>query len=67
MNNNFKEGQLVIYSNGSNHEIGKIKALTETGAFIFYHSGETTALTRYEDIQPILNDYCIAKTILGGE
>ena len=67
MEHNFKEGQLVIYSNGSTYEIGKIKTLKEHGAFVFYHTGETAALTSYADIKPIVNDYCITATRLGGE
>ena len=67
MEANFKVGQLIIYFNGSNYEIGKIKTIKDNGAFIFYHSGETAALTSYADIKPIVNDYCITATRLGGE
>lgn len=63
----FHVGQLVIYRNGDRYEIGSIKKLTDRGAYVFYSSGETAALTSYEDIHPIVNDYCITKTSLGGE
>lgn len=62
----FEEGQYVIYRNGPKVELGKIKSLKEDFAFVYYHSGETAASTRYEDIYPIDNEYVIEKTILGG-
>lgn len=66
MSKTFKENQLVVYKNGDKFEVGKIKTLKEHGAFIWYHSGETAALTNYEDIHPIINEHCILKTNLGG-
>lgn len=66
MDYEFKTGQLIIYENGENIEIGKIKSLTNTGAFINYHSGETAALTDFRLIKPIINETCITKTNLGG-
>lgn len=63
----FKEGQLIIYSNGNSFEIGKIKTLKENGAFVWYHSGNTAAFTGFSYMSPIINEYCIKKTILGGE
>ena len=63
----FKEGQYIIYHNGSNYEVGRIKELTPTGAFVAYHSGETGAKTPYDKMHPIINAYCIQSTNLGGE
>ena len=62
----FEEGQYVFYKNGPKVELGKIKSLGDESAFVYYHSGETAASTRYEDIYPIVNAYVIEKTILGG-
>ena len=64
----FKEGQYVVYHNEStNHyELGRIKTLTENGAFVAYHSGETGAKTPYDLIYPLINEYVIQKTSLGG-
>lgn len=64
----FRAGQLVVYRNGSRIELGKIKCITEDGthARVWYHGGETTALTRIEDLYPIVNDYCIVVTAFGG-
>ena len=62
----FKEGQLIIYTNGDKLEIGKIKRLTEGGAFVWYHSGETAAKTNFDDMHPLVNEYCITVNILGG-
>ena len=39
----YKEGELIIYRNGDRYEIGKIKRLTETGAFVWYSEGDTAA------------------------
>lgn len=56
----FKEGQLVIYKGANGYEIGKIKRIkNDNQAFIWYHSGDTAALTDFDLIKPIINDYCI--------
>jgi len=62
----YKVGQLIIYKKGDTFQIGKIKTLINEGAFVYYHSGETSAVTSYRNMYPIENDYCILKTILGG-
>ncbi len=41
----YKEGELIIYQNGDSFEIGKIKRLTPTGAFVWYSEGDTAAKT----------------------
>ena len=68
MNNpaNLHTDQLVIYRNGDRYEIGKIKKLTDHGAFVYYSSGDTAALTNYDDIHPIVNAHCILATSLGN-
>ena len=33
--NNFREGELIIYQNGDRYELGKIKRITDTGAFVY--------------------------------
>lgn len=56
----FKEGQLVLYKGVNGCEIGKIKRIrNDDKAFIWYHSGDTAALTDFDLIRPIINDYCI--------
>lgn len=62
----FCAGQLIVYRNGDNFEIGKIKRLTEDGAFVYYSAGETAAKTSFLDMFPIRNAYLIEKTALGG-
>ena len=64
--NNFNEGELVIYVNGSSYEIGKIKRLCDDGAFVWYHAGETAAKTPYETLHKLINRSCISRTTLGG-
>lgn len=64
--NGFREGQYIIYQNGDTYEIGKIKRLTATGAFVWYSCGDTAAKTPYDCMHPIQNAYVIGETGLGG-
>lgn len=60
----FKEGQLVLYKGVNGYEIGKIKRIRNDGkAFVWYHSGDTAALTDLGLLLPIVNDYCIQDLI----
>ncbi len=63
----FKEGEFIIYQNGDRYEIGKIKRLTDNGAFVWYHEGSTAAKTPYDCMHKLVNGYCIKVTTLGGE
>lgn len=58
-NTNFKERQLIIYKN----MIGKIKKIRNHEAFIWFHAGDTAALTNLDDCIPIINDYCIEELL----
>lgn len=60
----FKEGQLVLYKGINGYEIGKIKRIRNDGrAFVWYHSGDTAALTDFDLLHPIINDYCMQDLI----
>lgn len=60
----FKEGQLVLYEGTFGFEIGKIKKLkSKRRAYVWYHSGDTAALTDLKFLNPIVNDYCIEDLI----
>ena len=60
----FKEGQLVIYEGSNGYEIGKIKKIKDDhSAWIWYHSGDTTALTDFDLINPLINDYCLEEIL----
>lgn len=67
-----KENDLVVFVgrdvNGEIYkvEIGKFKRYNKdkSGAFVYYHSGETAALTDLNDLFP-LNNYWFIKTNLG--
>ena len=61
----FEIGELVICQIGSRYEIGKIKSFTEVGAFVWYHSGDTAAMTHWENLHKIENAGYILKTELG--
>lgn len=60
---NFKEGQLVIYVGFDDMMIGKIKRITGNKAFVYYHEGDTAALTDFSLLRPINNEYCIEELI----
>lgn len=62
----YREGELIIYQNGDRYEIGKIKRLTETGAFVWYSEGDTAAKTPYDCMHKITNGFTIKDTTLGG-
>ena len=59
--NNFKVGEIVIYKkhNADVYEIGVIKRLTEKGAFVLYHLGDTGALTPYDYLKKIENEHLL--------
>ena len=62
----YKVGQYIIYHNGNHYELGRIKTLHPDGAFVAYHSGETGAKTPYDMMHPLVNEFVIEKTMLGG-
>ena len=69
MNNSkdWNPGELIIYQNGDRFEIGKIKRITEDGAFVWYHEGETAAKTPFDCMYKLVNGYVIEQESLGGE
>lgn len=62
----YKEGELIIYQNGDSYEIGKIKRLTPSCAFVWYSEGNTAAKTPYEAMHKLINAHTIKHTGLGG-
>ena len=62
----FEAGEYIVYRNGNRCEIGKVKSVTETGAFVHYTSGSTAAFTPYECMYKLINRSVIQKTNLGG-
>lgn len=63
----FKVGEYIIYVNGDRCELGRIKRLTEDGAFICYHEGETAAKTAYYLMHKLVNGFTIKETTIGGD
>ena len=63
----WKVGDYCIYHNGDKYELGRVKSVTDTGCFVAYHSGETGAKTPFDLMHPLVNDYCINDTTLGGD
>lgn len=62
----FREGELIIYQNGDRYEIGKIKRITDTGAFVYYSDGHTAAKTPFNCMHKLTNSYVVTDTSLGG-
>ena len=62
-----RTGDYIIYVNGDRYELGRIKSITDDGAFVAYHNGETGAKTPFDLIHKLKNAYCIKETTLGGE
>ena len=54
-------GTLVAYDPGYKVELGKVKRLNSDGtkAFVWYHSGDTAACTRLEDLYPVEQGFVI--------
>lgn len=63
----FKPGDYIIYQNGNCFEIGKIKRVTDDGAFVWYHNGGTAAKTPFDCMHKLMNSFVITETTLGGE
>lgn len=60
----FEVGQIVLYKGAYGFEVGKIKRIKNNRqAYVWYHSGDTAALTDFEFLKPIVNDYCIQDLI----
>ena len=63
----FKQGELVLYQNGSKFELGVVKEVVSLGSHeenkiaygyrVWYHMGETTALTDETLLHKIQNAY----------
>lgn len=66
-NPGFKIGEYIVYVNGDTYEIGQIKRITDNGAFVWYHEGETAAKTPFDCMHKIKNGYLIKETYLGGK
>lgn len=49
----FKEGELVVYETEYKMEVGLVKRCNESGCFVWYHLGGTTAHTPFILIKPI--------------
>lgn len=62
----FYEGELIIYQNGDRYEIGKIKRITDIGAFVYYSDGDTAAKTPFDCMHKLTNSFVVTNTSLGG-
>ena len=62
----FCEGEYIVYQNGDRYELGKIRRITDDGAFVHYSRGSTAEKTPFECMHKLVNAYVIDKTGLGG-
>lgn len=62
----FAPGVLVVYSRdgGDHFELGVIKRVVDDGAFVWYHTGDTTAKTPWHCLHKIDNAYA-ARSLIG--
>lgn len=67
MKDEYEVGEYIIYQNGDQYEIGRIKKLFDDHAFVCYHEGETAASTPYDHMHKLLNRCVIKETSLGGD
>lgn len=63
----FNVGELVLYQNGDNFELGKVKELGDDGAFVYYNGGDTAAKTPFDCLHKLTNRGYITGTSLGRE
>ena len=63
----FRPGEYIIYQNGERFEIGKIKRVTDDGAFVYYNEGDTAAKTPFDCMHKLVNASTIKADSLGGE
>lgn len=62
-----RPGQLVIYTDGTIYEIGKVKRIADDHhVFIWYSEGDTAEKTSFDRVFPIRNAETIKETSLGG-
>ena len=62
----YKPGEYIIYQNGDCFELGKIKRVTDDGAFVYYHEGDTASKTPFSSMHKPAKAYTIKADSLGG-
>lgn len=58
----FNIGEYIVYVNGEQYELGRIKSIQDDGAFVAYHEGETGAKTPYDLMHKLINSYAIKES-----
>ena len=53
----FNIGEVVLYQNGERFELGVVKEVLDNKYRVWYHTGDTTALTNEEHLHKIENAY----------
>ncbi|EGO8497459.1 hypothetical protein DBN64_13300 [Enterococcus faecalis] len=71
----FENGEIILYQNGERYEVGIVKERHDNyegieSYRVYYHSGDTTALTNATDMKKISNESMLPamfKRFLEGE
>lgn len=55
----FNPGDIIIYRNGDSYELGEVKHFhpATNCYFVYYHTGDTAALTPVSNMHKIVNGY----------
>ena len=62
----YRPGEYILYILGNIYHIGRVKSVTDRGAFVYYHEGDTASMTPFKYMRKISNAHCIRLTSLGG-
>ncbi len=64
----FKAGEIILYQNGDRYEVGIVKGRHDNSEGkecyrVYYHTGDTTALTDAADMKKITNGSLLGELI----
>lgn len=64
----FKDGEIILYQNGDRYELGIVKGRYDNSEGkecyrVYYHAGDTTALTDAMDMKKITNGSLLVEMI----
>lgn len=55
----YKPGEAVLYKTpgSEDYQLGIVKRVTDRGCFVYYHTGDTAAMTGFSNLRKIQNLY----------
>ena len=68
----YQPGDFVLYfrkpgDRDSDIELGVVKRVTEHGCYVAYHLGDTCAMTPFQHLRPLKNDYAVKGLLTRAE